>query len=176
MELAKNWMTLGKLGKKWENWVKVCLLLLETLFSCLCYFSHGLHTSNGHTILFLHLVELKIPHTGNTPPSRTCLIQEYRYYTMSRIRYQYYESMSLPWVLVNTKILSPYHEFMSIPWVHVSTMSPCLYHESLSIPMVLVRNTEMQITEIQTYNLQIYKLKTYKLQKYRNTFYWNTEI
>ena len=28
----------------------------------------------------------KIPHTGNTRPPRTCVIQEYRFYTMSLIQ------------------------------------------------------------------------------------------
>ena len=47
-----------------------------------------------------------------------CVIQKYRFYTMSP---------------------SPYHgcckyqESMGIPRVHVYTMSPCLYHDSLPI-------------------------------------------
>ena len=50
----------------------------------------------------------KIPHTGNTRTSHMCVIQEYRFYTMSL--------KSIPWVL-------------SIPLVLVYTM-----HESLSLP------------------------------------------
>ena len=46
----------------------------------------------------------KIQHTGNTLPSRTCVIQEYRYYTMTHGMsisqyhgcYQYHESMYIP--------------------------------------------------------------------------------
>ena len=30
---------------------------------------------------------IKIPHTSNTQPSRTCVIQDYRFYTMSLIQY-----------------------------------------------------------------------------------------
>ena len=77
----------------------------------------------------------KIPHTGNTRPSRTCVIQEYRYYTMSR---QYHKSISIPWVFVNTMSPFLYHESMSKPWFHAYTMSPCLYHKSDSIPWVHV--------------------------------------
>ena len=50
----------------------------------------------------------KNPHTGNTRTSHMCVIQEYRFYTMSL--------KSIPWVL-------------SIPLVLVYTM-----HESLSLP------------------------------------------
>ena len=82
----------------------------------------------------------KIPHTGNTWPSRMCVIQEYWYYTMCLSQYhgccQYHESKSIPWVCANTISPNLYHESMSIPWVHVSTMSPCLYHESMSVPEV----------------------------------------
>ena len=69
-----------------------------------------------------------------TRPSRTCVIQEYRYYTMSLS--QYHESKFIPWVCVNTISPRLYHESMSIPWVNVSTMSPCLYLESMSKPWV----------------------------------------
>ena len=83
----------------------------------------------------------KIPHTGNTRPSCTCVIQEYRYYTMSLSQYhgccQYHKSMSIPWVFANTMSPCLYHESMSIPRVHVNTISPCLYLES-SIPWVQV--------------------------------------
>ena len=41
----------------------------------------------------------KIPHTGNTRPSRTWVIKEYRYYTISLIKYygwcQYHKPMSI---------------------------------------------------------------------------------
>ena len=109
----------------------------------------------------------KIPHTGNT---RMCLIQEYRFCTMSISQYpgccQYHESISIPWVLVNTMSPYLYHESLpitwlyhesksilwkfSIPWVHANTMSQfqevpkgprgmfvIIYHESNSIPWVL---------------------------------------
>ena len=79
--------------------------------------------------IFVVLIEcleiyVKISHTGNTRPSRTCVIQEHRFYPMSLSEYhgcrQYHESMSLPWVLVNTMSPSLYHEFfannMTIPW------------------------------------------------------------
>ena len=42
----------------------------------------------------------KIPHTGNTRPSRKCVIQDHRFYTMSLSQYhgccQYHESLSIP--------------------------------------------------------------------------------
>ena len=95
---------------------------------------------------------------------------------------QYHESMSIPRVLVNSKILSLYDKFMSIPWVLFNTMSPCLPHESLLISRILVRNTEILICEIhfwrkkqkQNYRntfsaIQKYTLKKYKLKEYRNT-------
>ena len=41
----------------------------------------------------------RIPHTGNTRPSRTCVIKEYRYYTICLSKYhglcQYHRSMSI---------------------------------------------------------------------------------
>ena len=41
----------------------------------------------------------KVPHTGNTWPSRTCVIKEYQYYTISLSKYQrccqYHKSMSI---------------------------------------------------------------------------------
>ena len=44
-------------------------------------------------------VHKKIPHTGNTRPSRMCVIKEYQYYTISLSRYhgwcQYHKSMSI---------------------------------------------------------------------------------
>ena len=79
-----------------------------------------------------------IPHTGDTRPSCMCLIQEYRYYTMSVSQYhgccQYHESMSIPLVHVYTMSPCLYHESMSMPLVHVYTMNPCLYHAAMSIP------------------------------------------
>ena len=78
---------------------------------------------------------------------RTCVIQEYRYYTMSLSQYQgFCESMYKPWVHVDTMSsclkhwLCLYNEPMSIPWVHFYTINPCLYHESMSIPWVLVNS------------------------------------
>ena len=48
----------------------------------------------------------KIPHTSNTRPSCTCVIQEYRFYTRNLGQYhgccQYHESMFIPWVFVYT--------------------------------------------------------------------------
>ena len=86
--------------------------------------------------------EIKIPHTGNTRPSRKCVIQKYRYYTMSLSQYhgccQYHKSMSIPWVFANTMSPCLYHESMSKPWVHVCTISLIIYHESMSIPWVFV--------------------------------------
>ena len=64
-------------------------------------------------------------HTANTRPSRTCVIQEYRFSTMSLSQYHWW---------------CQYHESMSMPWFHVSTMSPYLYHESMSTPWVLANN------------------------------------
>ena len=44
--------------------------------------------------------EEKIPHTGSTRPSRTCVIRDYQLYTMSLSQYngccQYDESISIP--------------------------------------------------------------------------------
>jgi hypothetical protein len=128
----------------------------------------------------------KIPHTVNTRPSRSCVIQEYRYYTMSLSQYhgccQYHKSMSIPWVFSNTISPCLYHGSMfkqwvhvytmnprpesriqnsdSIPWVHVHTRSLCQIHASISIPW------EIQLTDLQKY----------KLQHYRNTKYQIKEI
>ena len=69
---------------------------------------------------------------GNTRPSRTCVTQKYRLYTMG---------------VVNTMITCLYQESLSIQWVHVYIMGPCQYnnytmslsqyqyqyHESMSI-------------------------------------------
>ena len=41
----------------------------------------------------------KIQHTGNTRTSHICVIQEYRFYTMSPC--QYHEYISIPQVLAN---------------------------------------------------------------------------
>ena len=87
---------------------------------------------------------IKITHTGKTRPPRMCVIQEYRFYTMSLSQYhgfcQYHETISIPWVLVNTMCPCLYHDSMSIPRVHVNTISPCLYYESISIAWVLVNS------------------------------------
>ena len=88
--------------------------------------------------------KLKIPHAGNTRPSHTCVIQEYRYYTMSLSQYhgccQYNESISIPWVLVNTINPCLYHESMCIPRVYINTFSPCQFHSCMSIPWVISNN------------------------------------
>ena len=51
-----------------------------------------------------------LPQTGNTCPLVRFLIQAYRFYTMGLSQYhwccQYHESISLPWVFVNT--MSPW--------------------------------------------------------------------
>ena len=104
----------------------------------------------------------KIPHTGNTRPSRKCVIQKYRYYTMSLSQYhgccQYHKSMSIPWVFANTMSPCLYHESMSKPWVHVCTISLIIYHESMSIPWVFFQihafisiPWEIQFSDIQKY-------------------------
>ena len=86
----------------------------------------------------------KILHTGNTRPFCHCLIQEYRYYTMSLSQHhgwgQHQKSISIPWFLVNTISLFSYHNSLSIPWFHVYAMSPCLNRESMSIPWVIVKS------------------------------------
>ena len=71
--------------------------------------------------------QIKIPHTGNTRPYCMCMIQDYWFYTMSLSQYhgccQYHESLSIPYVLVNTMSPCQYHEPLSLPWVHVYTIS-----------------------------------------------------
>ena len=48
---------------------------------------------------FIFKMQEKIPHTGNTRPFRTCVIKEYRYFTISLRKYhgwcQYHKSMSI---------------------------------------------------------------------------------
>ena len=60
------------------------------------------------------LGEGRLMHTGNTRTSCMCVIEEYRFYTMSLSQYNG---------------CCQYHETISIP-----SMSPCQYHESMSIP------------------------------------------
>ena len=71
----------------------------------------------------------KIPHTGNTRPSCTCVIQEYWYYTMSLSQYHGFFNTMSPCV---------YHESMSIPRTHTYTISSCLYYESMPMLWVIV--------------------------------------
>ena len=95
---------------------------------------------------------IKILHTGNTRSSRTCVIKEYQYYTMSLN--QYHGSCQ-------------YHESMSITWVLVNSMCSCLYHESRDSFYGKDRKIiEIHFLEIQKYKLQIKK----------NTILRNTEI
>ena len=107
----------------------VLLLLLCLLLSLLLMF-------------ILLIMRGQIPYTGNTRPSRTCVIQEYRFHTMSLCQYHwcclFHDSMSLPWVHVYTMITCLYHDSMSLPWDPVYSMSSCLYYESMSIPQVNV--------------------------------------
>ena len=111
----------------------------------------------------------KISHTGNTRPSRTCVIQEYRYYTMSLSQYhgccQYHKSMSIPWVFANTMSPCLYHESMYKPWVHVCTISLIIYHESISIPWVFFKSM-----------LSFLYHEKYSFKIYRNTNNKNKEI
>ena len=78
----------------------------------------------GPNILII-ITHKKIPHTSNTRPSCTCVIQEYRLYTMSLSQFhrccQYHKSMSIPWDHVYTMRSCLYHDSMFLPWVHVYT-------------------------------------------------------
>ena len=83
------------------------------------YMGRGQHThrqTHGHRDHYTNWAQraelVKVPQTGNNRPSHTCLIQEYRDYTIG---------------------LSLYNESLSIPWVQVYTMSLGQYHESFSI-------------------------------------------
>ena len=128
----------------------------------------------------------KILCTGNTGPSRKCVIQKYWYYTMILSQYhgccQYHKSMSIPWVFANTMSPCLYHESMSKPWVHVCTISLIIYHESMSIPWVFLksmlsflyhekysfqiyRNTNNENKEIQISELQKCKLQKYQIEE-----------
>ena len=110
-------------------------------------------------------------------PSCMCVIQEYRFYTMSLSQYhgccQYHESIFIPGVFVYTMSQFLYHESMSVTEARFYTMNPCLYHESLSNPcfhFYTIRHTvfrytekkknkEIQISELQKSNLHIYRNK-----------------
>ena len=85
------------------------------------------------TLKLAQKVSWKVPHTGNTRPSRTFVIQEYGYYTMILIWYHGG---------------CQYRESMSIPWVHVYTMSPCLCHKSMSIPWVIANSVRTNTKSI----------------------------
>ena len=86
-------------------------------------------------------------HTNNSWPSCMCVIQEYRYITISLGQYHgcclYHESMSITCVHVNTMSPNTCQESMSIIWVHVYTMSPCVYHVSMSIPWLHVNTMSL---------------------------------
>ena len=77
----------------------------------------------------------KKSHTSNTWPFHTCVIQEYRIYTMCWSLY--YESLFIPWVQVNTMSLSLYHESFAISDIQFNTMSPSLHQDFKFIPWVL---------------------------------------
>ena len=95
------------------------------------------------SICSMEKIQKKIPHTGNTRPSCTCLIQKNRYYTMSLSLYN--DSLSIPWVQVYTISLSLYHESFSISCIQFYTMSPSLYHDSKSIPWVLLYTMSLSL-------------------------------
>ena len=88
----------------------------------------------------------KIPHTGNTRPSCTCVIQEYRYYTMSLSQYhgccQYHKSMSIPWVFANYKSHCPYHESRNLNYRNTTTKITQITE---------IKFTEIQFSEVQKY-------------------------
>ena len=92
-------------------------------------------------------LRVKIPHMGNTWPSRTCVIQEYRYYTMSLSLY--HESMFIPLVHVYTIVPCLYNLSMFIPWVLVNSMGPCL------LPWVLANNMNQCLYQTMTILLGI---------------------
>ena len=107
-----------------------------------------------------------------TRPSRKCVIQKYRYYTMRLSQYhgccQHHKFMSILWVFANTMGPCLNHVSMSVPSFWLYTMSPCLYRETFSNPcfhFYTMRNTVFRNTEI-----QITRIKKYKFQNYRNTY------
>ena len=138
------------------------------------------------------IVFSKILHTGNTRPSRTYVIQEYRYYTMSLSQHHvvntmspclFHKSLSISWVHVYTMGPCLNNESMSIPWFHVCTIILILYHESMSIPGVFVKamlpflyheKYSFQISHNKNKEILILELQKYNLQIYRNTNYSNT--
>ena len=119
----------------------IFMILKSALTSCGQFFFNGLYENGlkSYKLCLLHKenintkVTIKIPHTGNTRPSRTCVIQEYRFNTMNLSQYhrccQYHKSLSIPWVHVNTMSPFWYHESWSIQWVLVYTMSPCQFEK-----------------------------------------------
>ena len=101
----------------------------------------------------------KIPHTANTRPYHTRMVQEYQYYTIHKSK-----SLSIPWVQVYTmssglyhesfNTMSPFqyhkstsvHKWRSTPCVHVYNMSPSLYYESKSVLRGKVQSFEEKTT------------------------------
>ena len=67
-------------------WVVVCVVTLKKMWLVLSFVKiqkSSLELLFGNFCNDMQYIELKIPHTGNTRPSRQCVIQKYRYYTMS---------------------------------------------------------------------------------------------
>ena len=121
-------------------------------------------TNSNVSAKMRRFLKKKILHTGNTWSSRMCVIQEYRFYTMSLCQYhgccQYHESIFIPWVFVYTMSPCLYHESMSVPEAWFYTMSPCLYHESMSNPcfkFYTMRNTVFRYTKVQITRINKYK-------------------
>ena len=122
---------------------------------------------------------LKIPHMGNTRPSRTCVTQEYWFYTMSLSQYhgwcQYHESIAIPWFLVYTMSLCLYQESIPIQWVHDNTSSPCLFNESMSIPVLVnsmhpcLYQKSFPIIWVNVYTMsqEVQNTEINKIQKYK---------
>ena len=86
----------------------------------------------------------KVPHTANTRPSHTCMVQEYQCYTISPSHFLFHEFKSIPWVQVYTIGLL-------IPWVLFNTISPRvftsegLHHRSMSITWVQVYTMSLSL-------------------------------
>ena len=146
----------------------------------------NLANTNYEVLFFKDNVRItcnKILHMGNTRHSYTCVIQEYRIYTMSQYNgcCQYHESTSIPWILANTMSPCLYHESMCIPRVNVNTISPGLYHESMSIPWVLVNfmhpclyHESLPIILVNVYTMSP-EIQITEINKQKNIIFGNTE-
>ena len=89
----------GKRKRKFgQNLINNLLLCLERSLELREIYGRVIITKD--ILMINDNAEEKIPHTGTTRPSRTCVIQEYRFYTMSLSQYhgccQYHESLSTP--------------------------------------------------------------------------------